>query len=164
MKINTCFNLLSLLAFAFVFVFSQSIAAKTNYYKCITDRGTVFSQFPCGSNATEHKIKQTNVAFSDPNSNHVKTLNELERQQIVRNLNSTIRSKQHSLDILSRDRDRAEFNQQQRLKRILSDSETKRITKDIKKKLKAINKRYLRDVKKVEKQIEKLEKKLKRYK
>ena len=162
MKINITFYLLCSLAFAVTS--SQSVAAKTDYYKCITDRGTVFSQFPCGSNATEHKIKQTNVAFSDPNSNHVKTLNELERQQIIRNLNSTIRSKQHSLDILSRDRDRAEFNQQQRLKRILSDNETKRITKDIKKQLKAINKRYLRDVKKVEKQIEKLEKKLKRYK
>ncbi|WP_235591112.1 DUF4124 domain-containing protein [Pseudoalteromonas sp. H105] len=148
---------------AFIVISSPCIAAKTDYYKCITDRGTVFSQFPCGSNATEHKIKQTNVAFSDPNTNHVKTLNELERQQIIRNFTAEIRSKEHSLTILSRDRDRAEFNQQQRLKRILSASETKRIAKDIKKQLKAINKQYARDVKKVEKQIEKLEKKLKRY-
>lgn len=138
-------------------------ANETHYYKCTTNRGTVFSQFPCGSNATEHKIKKTNVAFSDPNANHVKTLNELEREQIIRNINAEIRSQNHTLAILSRDRDRAEFNQQQRLKRILSDSETKRITKDIKKQLKAINKRYARSVKKVEKQIDKLEKKLKRY-
>ncbi|MCQ8876476.1 DUF4124 domain-containing protein [Pseudoalteromonas shioyasakiensis] len=156
--------LLSFLFFILVTVFSaQVLATKTHYYKCTTDRGTVFSQFPCGSNATEHKIKQTNVAFSDPNANHVKTLNTLEKEQIVRNLNAQIRSQNHQLDILSRDRDRAEFNQQQRLKRILSDSETKRISKDIKKQLKAINKRYARDVKTVEKQLTKLEKKLKRY-
>lgn len=156
--------LLSFLFFILATVFSaQVLATKTHYYKCTTDRGTVFSQFPCGSNATEHKIKQTNVAFSDPNANHVKTLNTLEKEQIVRNLNAQIRSQNHQLDILSRDRDRAEFNQQQRLKRILSDSETKRISKDIKKQLKAINKRYARDVKTVEKQLAKLEKKLKRY-
>jgi len=161
MKKNITYSLTYVLVLAFIP--SKYIAANTNYYKCITDRGTVFSQFPCGSNATEHKIKQTNVAFSDPNTNHVKTLNELERQQIIRNFTAEIRSKEHSLTILSRDRDRAEFNQQQRLKRILSASETKRIAKDIKKQLKAINKQYARDVKKVEKQIEKLEKKLKRY-
>lgn len=157
-------NLSLLLSLLLIFLFSSNcFAAKAHYYKCTTDRGTVFSQFPCGSNATEHKIRQTNVAFSDPNANHVKTLNTLEKQQIVRNLNAEIRSQNHKLDILSRDRDRAEFNQQQRLKRILSDSEIKRITKDIKKQLKAINKRYARDIRKIEKQIDKLEKKLKRY-
>ncbi|MDN3377675.1 MULTISPECIES: DUF4124 domain-containing protein [unclassified Pseudoalteromonas] len=157
-------NLILFLSFLLTLLFSgYCIAANAHYYKCTTDRGTVFSQFPCGSNATEHKIKQTNVAFSDPNANHVKTLNTLEQQQIVRNLNAQIRSQNHQLDILSRDRDRAEFNQQQRLKRILSDSEIKKVTKDIKKQLKEINKRYARDVKKVEKQIDKLEKKLKRY-
>lgn len=153
-----------LLSLLLILLFSSCcFATQAHYYKCTTDRGTVFSQFPCGSNATEHKIKQTNVAFSDPNANHVKTLNELERKQIIRNINAEIRSQNHTLAILSRDRDRAEFNQQQRLKRILSDSEIKKVTKDIKKQLKEINKRYARDVKKVEKQIDKLEKKLKRY-
>ncbi|WP_300420607.1 DUF4124 domain-containing protein [uncultured Pseudoalteromonas sp.] len=141
---------------------NKPLAATTEYYKCVTDRGTVFSEFPCGSRATKHKIQVTDPDLQAP-QNSVKELNELERQQIIRNLEAEIRSYKHRLDILSRDRDRAQYQQEQRLNRILSDKEAKQINKDIKKQLKAINKQYGRDVKSVNKKLAKLEKKLARY-
>lgn len=141
---------------------NTSLAATTEYYKCVTDRGTVFSEFSCGSRATKHKIQVTDPDLQAP-QNFVKELNELERQQIIRNLEAEIRSYKHRLDILSRDRDRAQYQQEQRLNRILSDKEAKQISKDIKKQLKAINKQYGRDVKSVNKKLANLEKKLARY-
>ncbi|QLE09227.1 DUF4124 domain-containing protein [Pseudoalteromonas sp. SCSIO 43101] len=140
----------------------NSMAATTEYYKCVTDRGTIFSEFPCGSRAIKHKIQVTDPDLQAP-KNFVKELNELERLQIIRNIEAEIRSYKYRLDILSRNRDRAQYQQEQRLNRILSDKEAKQISKDIKKQLKAINKQYGRDVKSVNKKLAKLEKKLARY-
>ena len=137
-------------------------ACADQYYKCVTDKGTTFSQFPCGGQATEHKLSVSpNVTPSS--GNHVKLLNSLEREQIVRNLNAEIRSVKHKLAILSRDRDRAEYSQQQRLNRLMSDDEKKSLTKDIKKQIKVLNKTYAKNTKAINKQLSELEKKLKRY-
>lgn len=140
----------------------SSLAATTEYYKCVTDRGTVFSEYPCGNRATKHKIHVTDPDIKAPN-NYVKELNELERQQIIRALEAEIRSYKYRLDILSRDRDRAQYQQEQRLNKRLSDKKAKEINKDINKQLKAINKQYVRDVKNINKKIVNLEKKLARY-
>ncbi|MBE0379313.1 DUF4124 domain-containing protein [Pseudoalteromonas prydzensis] len=141
---------------------AEPAACADKYYKCVTDKGTTFSQFPCGGQATEHKLTVSpNVTPSS--GNHVKLLNSLEREQIVRNLNAEIRSVKHKLAILSRDRDRAEYTQQQRLNRLMSDDERKSLTKDIKKQIKVLNKTYAKNTKAVNKQLSELEKKLKHY-
>lgn len=141
---------------------AEPAASADKYYKCVTDKGTTFSQFPCGGQATEHKLSVSpNVTPSS--GNHVKLLNSLEREQIVRNLNAEIRSVKHKLAILSRDRDRAEYSQQQRLNRLMSEDEKKSLTKDIKKQIKVLNKTYAKNTKAINKQLSELEKKLKRY-
>ena len=96
----------------FVDLLLSSLAATTEYYKCVTDRGTVFSEYPCGNRATKHKIHVTDPDIKAPN-NYVKELNELERQQIIEDLEAEIRSYKYRLDILSRDRDRAQYQQEQ---------------------------------------------------
>ncbi|XQF90012.1 hypothetical protein ACOBV8_15850 [Pseudoalteromonas espejiana] len=61
--------------------------------------------------------------------------------------------------ILKRDKDRAEYNQQQRLNRILDDEDKKLISKDITKQLKIISKDHKKQSSNIEKRIKKLEKK-----
>ncbi|WP_278370393.1 DUF4124 domain-containing protein [Pseudoalteromonas lipolytica] len=141
--------------------FSPALTA-AEYYKCVTDKGTVFSQFPCGNRATKHRITVTDPDIQAPD-NYVKQLNELEREQIIKRLEAEIRSQKHRLDILSRERDRAQYQQEQRLNRILSDSQSNQISKDIQKQLNSINKQYQRDVNKANKKLANLEKKLARY-
>ncbi|BDF94146.1 MULTISPECIES: DUF4124 domain-containing protein [Pseudoalteromonas] len=148
--------------FISLLLFADPASAADQYYKCVTNKGTTFSQFPCSEQATEHKLTVSpNVTPS--NSNHVKVLNSLEREQIIRNLNAEIRSVKHKLAILSRDRDRAEYSQQQRLNRLMSDDEKRNVSKDIKKQIKVLNKTYAKNTKAINKQLSELEKKLKRY-
>ena len=148
-----------LVIFISLLLVTNPVSAAEQYYKCVTEKGTTFSQFPCG----EHKLTVSpNVTPS--NINHVKALNSLEREQIVRNLNAEIRSVKHKLAILSRDRDRAEYEQLQRLNRLMSDDDKKKLSKEIKKQLKVINKTFAKNTKTTNKQLSTLEKKLKRYK
>ncbi|KPH64231.1 hypothetical protein AMS58_03005 [Pseudoalteromonas porphyrae] len=147
----------------FIVLFTSSLIANdTHYYKCITDKVTTFSQFPCSGQATQHKVTTANVADSSK-IDHTKSLNALEREQIVRNLHSEIRSVKHTLAILSRKRDTAEYNQQERLTRLMSDDDKKHTAKDIKKQIKRIDKTYAKKKKSTEKKLAALEKKLKRY-
>ena len=149
-----------LIIFISLLLVTQPLFGADKYYKCVTDKGTTFSQFPCGGQ--EHKLSiSPNV--TPANINHVKLLNSLEREQIIRNLNAEIRSVKHKLAILSRDRDRAEYTQQQRLNRLMSDDEKKSVSKDIKKQIKVLNKSFAKQNKAINKQLSELEKKLKRY-
>ncbi|WP_105168517.1 DUF4124 domain-containing protein [Pseudoalteromonas sp. T1lg23B] len=151
--------------FVLALLLSLPSHAKTivNYYKCVTERGTVYSQFPCARNGTQHTL--TNI---DPESNssadqHYKTLNKLEKKQIIRNLKNELRAKKHEAAILTRERDQDTRNQQLRVNRIMDDNERKATLDDIKRQLKAINKDYHKQARKLNKQIAQLEKKLKRY-
>ena len=117
MKLCTLF----VIFISLLFVADQAASAD-QYYKCVTDRGTTFSQFPCGGQATQHKIA-VSPNVTPATVNHVKALNSLEREQIIRNLNAEIRSVKYKLAILSRDRDRAEYEQLQRLNRLMSDDD-----------------------------------------
>ncbi|NOU49474.1 DUF4124 domain-containing protein [Pseudoalteromonas sp. JBTF-M23] len=153
-------------SFIFLLFFSSlSCQAKTivNYYKCVTQRGTVYSQFPCGGNGTQHTLTNTDPKADTPSEQHFKTLNRLEKKQLVRNLKNQLRAKKHQAAILTRERDRETRDQQQRVNRIMSDKERSDTLKDIKQKLKAINKTYHRQYRSLNKQIVQLEKRLKRY-
>ncbi|TMO53725.1 DUF4124 domain-containing protein [Pseudoalteromonas phenolica] len=134
-----------------------------SYYKCVSDRGTIFSQHPCGNNGTVHTLTHSNPEAKIPPENHFKTLNNLEKQQIVRNLKREIRAKRQKSAILSRDRDRESREQQARLNRVMDDRKKQQTIQDVKKQLKSINKQYLKDIKDIDKQIVRLEKQLARY-
>ncbi|MBQ4851324.1 DUF4124 domain-containing protein [Pseudoalteromonas sp. MMG012] len=151
--------------FVLLLFLSTTIQAKTvvNYYKCVTKRGTTYSQFPCGSNGTQHTLTHSNPNKSTPSEQHFKTLNQLEKKQVVRNLKKSLRAKRYQVAILNRDLDRATRDQQERMRHIMDDKKRKETVKDIKKKLKSLNKKHRKEVKVVSKQIATLEKKLKRY-
>ncbi|GEB72163.1 MULTISPECIES: DUF4124 domain-containing protein [Pseudoalteromonas] len=135
----------------------------TTYYKCVTKNGTTFSQFPCDDKATTYKVSTTGNQYSGPKVNYTKQLNELERERLLTGLEAEVRSNNHKLAILDREKQRAEYKQQERLNHILADDDKKRITKDITKKLKVINQSYKKDVATITKHIKKLEKKIAQY-
>jgi len=136
----------------------------TTYYKCVTEKGTTFSQFPCDNQATAYKVTTGNVTESGPDVDYSKQLNALEREQLLKGLEAELRSNNHKLAILDRNKQRYEYKQKERLNHILADDDKKRIAKDITKKLKLINKEYKKEVSTVTKRIKKLEKKIERYK
>lgn len=132
----------------------------TTYYKCVTENGTIFSQFPCKDNATAYTINTVSGINTAPAQDYTKELNALERERIVLDLQAELRSNNNKLAIIKRKKDRAEYNQQQRLNRILDDEDKKLISKDITKQLKIINKEHKKQTTEIEKRIKKLEKKI----
>lgn len=142
---------------------STALAETTKYYKCTTERGVVFSQFRCAGNATEHTITTTDPNIQVPREQFYKTLNNLEKKQIITNLQRALRAKRHEHAILNRDKDRAIKEQQDSLSRLMSDSERRKQTKLVRSKVKAINKRHRKAIKRLNKEIARLEKKLSRY-
>ncbi|RJE78104.1 hypothetical protein CWB96_18380 [Pseudoalteromonas citrea] len=150
---------------AFSLLFSTLLDAKSvvNYYKCVNERGSTYSQFPCGQNATQHTLSHSDPDVAIPSEQHYKTLNQLEKKQLVRNLKKSLRAKRHEVAILNRDRDRATRDQQERIRHVMDDKKRKETVKDIKKQLKSINRKHKKEVKVVTKQIARIEKKLKRY-
>lgn len=146
-------------------LFSLQVHAQkaTTYYKCVTKNGTTFSQFPCNDTATAYTINTVSGINTAPSQNYTKELNALERERIVLDLKAELRSNNHKLAILKRDKDRAEYNQQQRLNRILDDEDKKLISKDITKQLKIISKDHKKQSSNIEKRIKKLEKKIASY-
>ena len=151
---------------------STALAETTKYYKCTTERGVVFSQFRCAGNATEHTITTTDPNIQVPREQFYKTLNNLEKKQIITNLEKkqiitnlerALRAKRHEHAILNRDKDREIKAQQDSLSRLMSDSERRKQTKLVRSKVKAINKRHRKAIKRLNKEIARLEKKLSRY-
>lgn len=162
-RIIIMFNVINLIIIVCLFCFSPFALAQTTYYKCVTPKGTTFSQLPCSNNATMHKITATEPKQTGEEINYTQQLNELERDTIITNLEAELRSNQHKLAILTREKDRADFKQQQRLNHILSAEDKKRISKDIKKTQKSLDKQYKKDKKLIEKRIKKLQKKIDAY-
>lgn len=145
-------------------VLSVGSFAQTSYYKCVTEKGTTFSQLPCGNNATLHKISTpANTTQLGPKVDYIKQLNGLERERIIANLQAEVRSNQHKLAILARKHDQANFKQQQRINRILSEDEKKRISRDIIKQQKLLEKHFKQDAALITKKIKELEHTIKSY-
>ncbi|ESP90358.1 MULTISPECIES: hypothetical protein [Pseudoalteromonas] len=147
-----------------LFFFANIGDAKTTvtYYKCMTDKSTVFSQHPCSNNAQQYTLTHSDPQATVPSEQHFKTLNELERKQIIRNLKHALRAKKQHAAVLGRKRDEAAREQQRRVTRLMDDERRKATVKDVKKQLKSINKDYLQKVKVLNKEIAQIEKKLKR--
>ncbi|MBE0359544.1 MULTISPECIES: DUF4124 domain-containing protein [Pseudoalteromonas] len=150
--------------FLYVFCFSISLCSNaTTYYKCVTAKGTIFSQFPCDDQATTYKVNTTNVLQTAPKTDYNKQLNDIERERILSMLQAQLRSNNHKLAILDREKQRDEYKQQQRLSHILSDDDKKRIAKDITKQIKLINKTHKKEAFVISKKIKKLEKEITLY-
>lgn len=152
-----------IIVFLLLMVSKAQAKSAVSYFKCVNEKGTTYSQFPCGNNATEHTLIHSDPDKAIPSEQHYKTLNQLERKQVVKNLKKSIRAKRHQVAILNRDLDRATRDQQDRIRHVMDEKKRKATVKDIKKKLKSINKKHRKEVKVVTKQIATLEKKLKRY-
>ncbi len=156
-------NKLTIFCCFFLLVSSAAQAETTKYYKCTTERGVVYSQFRCAGNATEHTITTTDPKIPVPREQFYKTLNNLEKKQIITNLERALRAKRHEHAILNRDKDRAIKEQQDSLNRLMSDNEQRRQSKIVRSKVKAINKRHRKAIKRLNKEIASLEKKLSHY-
>ena len=135
----------------------------TSYYKCVTQEGTTFSQFPCDNDATVYKVNTTINQQVGPKVDYTKQLNELERESLLAGLQAELRSNQHKLAILDRKKAHADYKQQQRLNHILAKEDKKRIAADIAKKQKVISKNYKAQINMVKKRINKLQKKIDNY-
>ncbi|WP_046005915.1 DUF4124 domain-containing protein [Pseudoalteromonas rubra] len=138
--------------------------AKTtfSYYKCVTNKTIVYSQHPCAANAEQHTLSHSDPKAPPPDGQHTKTLNNIERQQMVLRLKKTLRAKKHQAAILGRKRDEATRDEQRRISRLMEKSERAKTLKDVKRNIKSINTAYLKEVKLLNKEIARLEKRLKR--
>ncbi|MEJ6474600.1 hypothetical protein [Pseudoalteromonas piscicida] len=147
-----------------MFFFSLNANAETvTYFKCTTDRGIVFSQFPCSANATQHTITTSDPKANAPSEQHYKTLNNIERTQIIKRTKHALRAKHHEKAILNRKRDSAVRDEQDKLTKLMNDDRRKKVVRQVTKKIKAINKSHVKAMKGLEKEISMLEKRLKRY-
>ena len=149
--------------FLLLITLSFNSFSATSYYKCVTQEGTTFSQFPCDNDATVYKVNTTINQQVGPKVDYTKQLNELERESLLAGLQAELRSNQHKLAILDRKKDQADYKQQQRLNHILAKEDKKRIAADIAKKQKVINKNYKAQINMVKKRINKLQKKIDNY-
>jgi hypothetical protein len=133
-----------------------------HFYKCITDKTTVYSHTPCGDNVTQHSVTHSNTKAKISPKEHYKILNDIEKKQILRNLKRQLRAKKHEIAILNRNRDKDTRKEQERLNRLMDESKKKKVIKDIKAKLKTINISHKNKSKQILKKITKLEKRIKR--
>lgn len=78
------------------------------YYKCVTEKGTIFSQSPCNELATTYKIS-TIDKDNIPKADYVKPLNDLERTQIITSLQRKLRKEHYKLAVLKRYNDGAKY-------------------------------------------------------
>jgi len=142
---------------------STCFAKKVEYYKCVTERGVMYSQFPCGSNAIAQRLEHQDPDVAVPDDQHTKVLNDLERKQIIHTLERKIRASKQKVAILDRERDRAKQKALDKLERMMSDQEKRQMTRDVKSELQQIDKQYMRNLKEVSKNLLELEKQLKKF-
>ncbi|WP_440055841.1 DUF4124 domain-containing protein [Pseudoalteromonas sp. T1lg65] len=158
----------SLLVIMLVFFITSSKCDASNsvrYYKCTTERGSVYSKHPCPGNATQYQLVYNDAGdeVTAEQQLHYKTLNNIEKTQIIRNLQREISKKRHDVAMLNQKRDRAEREQQAKLDKASKGRDSKKVNKEVQRSLKAINKDYFNQKKVIDKEIDKLEKKLKRF-
>ncbi|MFC3031173.1 DUF4124 domain-containing protein [Pseudoalteromonas fenneropenaei] len=134
-----------------------------SYYKCTTERGVVYSQFPCAGNAMMQTLEHTEPQTVVPTEQHNKTLNQLEKQQIIRNLEREIRAKEQQIAVLKRKYDTAVHDAEDSLTRLMDDKEKRRKEREVKRKVQALSKTHNAKLKALEKDISELEKKLKKF-
>jgi hypothetical protein len=146
----------------FIFISFNSQSA-TNYYKCASEQGTIFSQFPCDSSATIYEVNTITNQLAGPKIDYTQQLNELERESLLTGLQAELRSNQHKLVILERKKNQADYKQQQRLNHILEKEDKIRIAADINKKQKFLNREYKHQVITIKQRINKLQNKINRF-
>ena len=129
----------------------------------MTEKGSTYSQTPCSRRGKMHTLTHSNLDLKLPTERHFKALNNIEKQQIVHNLKRKLNSKRQQAAFLSRNRDRNSRLQQARLDNIQNEEKKKRTIREVRKKLKSINKQYLKSAKSLNKQIAQLEEQLAQF-
>jgi len=102
LKFSSCF------CYIFIALISFSSNSQNNYYKCVTEQGSVFSQSPCNELATTYRIS-TNKKNKAPKNDYIKPLNELERVQIITSLQRKLRKEHYKIAVLKRYTDGAKY-------------------------------------------------------
>lgn len=146
----------------FIFI-SFNTQAATSYYKCASEKGTIFSQFPCDSSATIYEVNTTTNQLAGPTVDYAKQLNELERDSLISGLQAELQSNQHKLAVLEHNKSLADYKQQQRLNHIFEKEDKIRMAAEINKKQKILNKEYKYQVSSIQKRINKLQIKINRF-
>lgn len=100
------------ICFMFFMVSVNSYSA-TNYYKCVTETRTVFSQSPCDDIDTTYKITPSDNT-TIPKKNYTKPLNNLERTKIIMTLQRQLRKEHYKLAVLKRHSDGAKYTPPQK--------------------------------------------------
>ncbi len=137
--------------------------ANTDYFKCQTEAGTVFSQFPCNKNATEQTVTHSTPRHQGPKEDYSKQLTELEKENKRNSINMQIRSTKHKVVMLKRERSAKTLAEEQRLERLMSDDERKSLKKEVRVNIKDIERRYTQRIKETEQKLARLEKSLAKF-
>ena len=133
----------------------------TNFYQCETDKGVVFSQFPCSKDAELKTISTFTPRDIRDTSIDVKSLNKIQYQQHIGLLESKLSSSQNKVRILKRTHAKKQIVEEQKLERMMSKEDKAIAKKQVKLELKNINKKYNKLVKAEELKLSQLTKELK---
>ncbi|CCQ12195.1 hypothetical protein PALB_30960 [Pseudoalteromonas luteoviolacea B = ATCC 29581] len=136
---------------------------ETEYYKCTTERGVVFSQFPCSSNAIAQKLVHDAPELAVPTENHTKTLNQLEKKQIQKSLERKIRAYQHRITVLDREHAAAVRLTLEKLERMMDKRTRRRVTREVKAEIRKLDKDHDNSKKEIYRTLQDLEKKLEKF-
>jgi len=137
---------------------------RTLYYKCESPQGVIFSQYPCSSNAVQHKITHSNASRAKSAVNYSKQLNRMEKEQKHRQVTLEINLLEHQIAKLKRERESQKRAEQDRLSHVMSDDERRKLAKQVKGNIKRIDKDYSRRIKETRQEISRRKKSLSAYK
>jgi len=132
----------------------------TNFYQCETDKGVIFSQFPCSKDAklktistfTPREIRDTNI--------DVKSLNKIQYQQRIEIVESRLSASQNKVRVLKRTQAKKQIQEEQKLERMMSKQDKATTKKQVTLELKNINIKYNKLVKAEERKLSNLTKEL----
>ena len=148
-----------------VFLFSSSYVFAnttfTNFYQCETDKGVVFSQFPCSKEAKLKTISTFTPREIRDTKSDIQSLNKIQHEQHVSILKTRLAASQNKVRILKRTHAKKQIEEEQKLERMMSDADKANTKKQVAVTLKGINTKYDRLVKAEENNLSRLTKELK---
>ncbi|MEM0514704.1 hypothetical protein WCN91_04540 [Pseudoalteromonas sp. YIC-827] len=137
--------------------------ANTTYFKCQTEAGMVFSQFPCDKNAKEQEVSRTHSHQQVPKEEYSRQLTGLEKENKRNSINMQINNTKQEVVLLKRERSAKTLAQELRLEHLMSDDERSALKKEVQSNIKDIEYRYTQRIKETEQKLARLEKSLAKY-
>jgi len=147
--------------FISIILISFNSHSENKYYKCVTEKGTTFSQSPCNELATTYKI--TTVEKSNiPKVDYAKPLNDLERTHIITSLQRKLRKEHYKLAVLKRHSDGAKYTPPEDTQQILQ-TKSESTQSNAVKNIPAVKKAPPTRIEKIEARIEEIREKIALY-